>query len=205
MATCMYLTHPNVDIDPAVPVTNWDLSDVGIARLRKGLRQPWLVSVDHVITSTEKKALETGRLIANHLGIDSWAVDGLHENDRSSTGYLPPEEFEKVADEFFERPAVSIRGWERALDAQNRVVTAVKRALAELPDTASVLFAGHGGVGSLLRCHLMDAGITRNFDQPAGGGCYFFFDPEDLEKKSASAESTAWRRIEQLSDKVVKA
>lgn len=36
------------------------------------------------------------------------------ENDRSSTGFLPPEEFEVVADAFFAQPGVSVRGWETA-------------------------------------------------------------------------------------------
>ncbi|MDX5592073.1 histidine phosphatase family protein [Pseudovibrio sp. SPO723] len=198
MATCIYLTHPNVDIDPAIPVASWDLSDEGITRMKAGLRQPWLLSVDHVITSSEKKAIETGRIIANHLGVECWSEAGLQENDRSSTGYLPEEEFEEVANEFFARPAVNIRGWERALDAQTRIVSAIKGALAKLPDDEAVLFAGHGGVGSLLRCHLTNTGISREYDQYAGGGCYFFFDSADLTAKRASVKATEWRRIEDL-------
>ena len=42
----------------------------------------------------------------------------LHENDRSATGYLPPNQFEAMADRFFAEPQASVLGWERAVDAQ---------------------------------------------------------------------------------------
>jgi len=38
------------------------------------------------------------------------------------------------------------------------------------------LFVGHGGVGTLLFCHLSGYPISREFDQgPGGGGCFFEF------------------------------
>jgi hypothetical protein len=49
----------------------------------------------------------------------------MHENDRSATGFLPPDEFETVANRLFAEPLVSIRGWERAIDAQLRIVREV--------------------------------------------------------------------------------
>lgn len=200
MTYCIYLTHPNVDIDPATPVPHWDLSDKGRERLEQGLRQPWLLEIDHVISSREKKAIETGQIIASHLGMELITAAGLHENDRSSTGFLEPDEFEHVADEFFSRPAVSVRGWERALDAQSRVVTAIKQALTTIPSGEPVLFSGHGGVGTLLKCHLANNAIDRAFDQPpnVGGGCWFRFDPVDLEKCSASLESLKWQLIDEM-------
>ena len=54
----------------------------------------------------------------------------MHENDRSATGFLEPSEFERVADEFFARPTVSIGGWERAIDAQKRIVGEVEAVWA---------------------------------------------------------------------------
>ena len=62
------------------------------------------------------------RPMADRLGLTPIVIDGLGENDRSSTGYLPKAEFEAVADAFFARPEESVRGWERAVDAQRRIV-----------------------------------------------------------------------------------
>ncbi len=200
MTYCIYLTHPNVDIDPAAPVSQWDLSDKGRLRLEQGLRQPWLLEIDHVISSREKKAIETGQIIASHLGMELITAPDLHENERGATGFIEPEEFERVADEFFSRPAVSVRDWERALDAQSRVVAALKQALATIPNGEPVLFAGHGAVGALLKCHLANTAIDRAFDQPphVGGGCWFRFDPADLEACSADVNGLNWQLFDEL-------
>ncbi|WFE76404.1 histidine phosphatase family protein [Roseinatronobacter sp. S2] len=100
----------------------------------------------------------------------------MHENDRSATGFLPPDEFEAVADQFFAEPAKSVRGWETAEDAQRRIVTEVDACLAG-PQKGDILFVGHGGVGTLLFCALSGIRIDRRFDQGSGGGgCSFEFD-----------------------------
>ncbi|WP_068084860.1 histidine phosphatase family protein [Polycladidibacter stylochi] len=196
MTFCIYLTHPNVDIDPARPVSQWNLSDKGRARLEQGLSQPWLTQVDHVVCSSEKKALETGQVLAGHLGMELTTAPNLQENNRDATGYLPKEEFEQVADEFFARPAVNIRGWERALDAQNRIVKAITSVLKDTVDNESVLFVGHGGVGTLLKCHLANTAIARAHDQPNGGGYWFSFPKTALQTLSLPLEKLAWQPIE---------
>ena len=98
-------------------------------------------------------------------------VEDLGENDRSATGFLPPEEFERVADQFFAHPEQSIHGWERAVDAQSRIVRAVENIKGD-----SVAIVSHGAVGTLLYCHLAGKPIDRRWDQPPnGGGNYYGF------------------------------
>ena len=58
-----------------------------------------------------------------------------------------------VADQFFAVPNESVRGWERAADAQTRIVTEAMRVMRQAPD-GDILMVGHGGVGTLLYCHL---------------------------------------------------
>ncbi len=67
MTYCIYLTHPNVYIDPATPVPHWGLSDKGRGRLEQGLRQPWLLEIDHVISSRERKAYRNRRCLSSKL------------------------------------------------------------------------------------------------------------------------------------------
>lgn len=96
----------------------------------------------------------------------------MHENDRTSTGFLHPAEFEAVADQFFTHPAQSVRGWETAIEAQRRIVGESERVLSGV--TASdVLFVGHGAVATLLYGHYARLAISRRYDQPSGGGNYF--------------------------------
>lgn len=171
----VYLSHPQVAIDPAVPVPDWGLTDLGRRRTEALAEQAWLRGFRRIVASRERKAAETAGILAAALGLPAETPPSMHENDRSATGYLPPPEFEATADLFFRHPEESIRGWERAVDAQARTVGALTRALADAPDRPTI-FVGHGGVGTLLQCFCARLPISRAHDQPAGGGNHFGFD-----------------------------
>jgi broad specificity phosphatase PhoE len=173
-----YLTHPQVEIDPEVPVPDWGLSAVGKARVSALVEAGWLAGTTAVVSSGERKAIETAAPIAAALGVEMEIRQAMHKNDRSATGFLPPLEFEATANAFFAQPMASIRGWERAIDAQARIVREVDAVLSR-DQRGDVLFVGHGAVGALLRCHLAGIGITRSYDPYAAGGCYFTFAREN--------------------------
>ena len=139
------------------------------------LEQPWVGSIRRVVSSAERKAIETAEILAGQLGLTVEVREGMHENDRSATGFLPPPEFEAVADRFFASPHKSIRGWERAIDAQQRIVSEVE-AVLDAAVGGDIAFVGHGGVGTLLLLSLSNREISREADQPAGGGNYFAYD-----------------------------
>ena len=168
-----YLTHPQVEMNPSIPVPQWGLNATGRERVRALATAGWLAGTRHVISSGERKAIETATPLAAALGVSVVIVEAMHENDRSATGFLPPPEFEKVANEFFARPLESVRGWERAADAQARIVREAEAALARAVG-GDVLLVGHGAVGTLLYCHYAGLPIDRRYDQK-GGGNYFTF------------------------------
>ncbi|MDP3415270.1 histidine phosphatase family protein [Falsiroseomonas sp.] len=175
MAQVHFLTHPEVAIDPATPIPDWPLSARGLERSRAMLAQPWVAGIGAMFSSTERKACDMAAILAGHLGLGFTQVAALGENDRSATGYLPPAEFEATADAFFARPEESVRGWERAVDAQARIVAAVRSVLAQAPP-GDVAIIAHGGVGALLLCHIKGVTISREEDQPGvGGGNVFRF------------------------------
>jgi broad specificity phosphatase PhoE len=173
MTLHLYVSHPEVAINPAVPVPRWGLSDKGRARIRAFAAEPWLRRFRRLVSSDETKAVETGEALAAALGLELEVRDGLHENDRSATGFLPPPEFEATANAFFAHPETSIRGWERAADAQARIVANVGSILSEAPGAPTII-CGHGGVGTLLWCHCARRRIDRVHDQRGGGSCYAF-------------------------------
>ncbi len=70
----------------------------------------------------------------------------------------------------FARPSESVRGWERAVDAQARIVRAVNRIL-DAREHGDIAIVAHGGVGTLLLCHLLKEPISRGRDQPLAGSC----------------------------------
>lgn len=172
-----YLTHPQVEIDAAIPVPEWGLNATGGERVRALAAAGWLKGTTRVISSGERKAIETAGPLAAALGVGIEIIEAMHENDRSATGFLPPPEFESVANEFFGRPEDSVRGWERAVDAQARIVREAEAALAR-DKPGDVLLVGHGAVGTLLYCHYAGFPIDRRYDQK-GGGNYFTFTKAD--------------------------
>jgi broad specificity phosphatase PhoE len=184
-----YLTHPQVQIDPHVPVPSWRLSGVGAARVQALITAGWLAGTTLVVSSAEQKALETAEPLAAALGIPLEIRGKMHENDRSATGFLAPVEFESVANEFYAFPDQSIRGWECAVDAQARIVGEVE-AVLDRRHEGDVLFVGHGAVGTLLFCHYANITISRTYDQPSGGGYYFTM------TKANRRVLHSWRRME---------
>lgn len=183
----LYVTHPQVRIDPNVPVPEWGLSDIGAERARRATSRSWAGKLGLIVSSGERKAIETAEALAAASGAPIEVIEAMHENDRSATGFLAPPEFEKAADWFFANPHESFKGWERAIDAQARIVSNVEAVLARHDPEVPVAFVGHGGVGTLLKCHLQGKPIARQGDQPPGGGNLFCF---DLAKRAVSCDWT---------------
>lgn len=191
MAVVHCITHPEVVIDPAVPVPEWRLAPEGIRRMERALARPWLAGLGAVFSSAERKAREAAGMLAARCGCSPVILARLGENDRSATGYLPRAAFEAMADAFFANPAESIRGWETAVEAQRRVVAAFEQVLATAPDGKDVAIVFHGGVGALLLCHLKGVPISRAEDQPGGGGGHVY-----AVDRTSRALLSGWRRIE---------
>lgn len=188
MTDALYISHPEVVIDPAVPVPRWHLTDGAAARMRRfaaALPQPAAIWA-----STECKAIEAAGLLAAHFGLGVRIHAGLDEIDRSSTGYLPHDEHDRAADALFAHPELSHHGWERAADVQARVA----RAWAEIMEASPpgpVAVIGHGGAGTLLLCRLAAWPIDRRHDAPRAG-CAWVAD------RATGAVRQGWRPLEQV-------
>ncbi|WP_134500917.1 histidine phosphatase family protein [Microvirga pakistanensis] len=190
MTSLIFLTHPEVVIDPLVPVPQWPLNETGRRRMDRFAAALAGVRLSSVHASAERKAMDGAAIVAERFGLPYRTHEDLGENDRSATGYIAPPEFWEVVGEFFGRPHESIRGWERAIDAQTRIVNAMKRIAAE--ETGDALIVSHGGVGSLLMAHLQGVEIGRESrPQHPGGGCYLVMDRETFSLRED------WRSIEE--------
>lgn len=182
MTPVLYITHPQVVMDRDVPVPQWGLSEIGRNRAEMAAGRIDFPAGTVFIASTETKALELAEILAQSCAGNIFHDGALGENDRTATGFLPPDEFEDVADRFFATPNESVKGWERAIDAQVRIVGAVTRLCTANAAAPALVFCGHGAVGTLLKCHAGNRPISRNEDQPDGGGNIFAFSlaPEKL-------------------------
>ncbi|WP_171172647.1 histidine phosphatase family protein [Ruegeria sp. HKCCA0370] len=168
MPKLIIISHPEVSVDPAVPITEWGLNAVGRERVTEFASSEVLSNVTQIWTSGERKARETGEILAAPRALPVNCNLSLGENDRSATGYLPRDDFEAAADAFFAQPYTSYRGWETAVEAQKRI----HRAVTEIIHThhaGDLAIATHGAVGTLLWCALSDCSIDRKYDQPSQG------------------------------------
>lgn len=176
----LYVTHPQVNMDANVPVPLWGLSSRGRERAEAFARSGVVPVGSMIFSSRETKAMELADILAGSIGALVMSDHLMGENDRSATGFLPPALFEDTADRFFRAPDISIDGWERAVDAQKRIVDTVTTALASVPQGIPAVFCGHGAVGTLLKCHVAGRSIARSEDQSRladpGGGNGFVFD-----------------------------
>jgi broad specificity phosphatase PhoE len=169
-----FISHPNVVIDKEVPVPRWHLSTRGMERMVAGLSQPWISTISSIYCSTEQKAIDGAEVLAKHLALPFQMVEDLRENDRCSTGFLAPLEFELMANAFFAKPTTSVQGWERAIDAQQRIISAVTTIGNCDTTTGSIAIISHGAVGTLLYCWLTQKPISRQWDQPPNGGGNYY-------------------------------
>ena len=169
-----FITHPDVVIDPSIPVPRWGLSERGRRRMRCLLTRDWTARIEVIYCSTEQKALDGAVILSEATGIPHYQLATLGENDRSATGYLPTTEFEATVDAFFAHPNESIRGWEPAVAAQTRIVRALGQITRVALGVGPVAVVSHGGVGALLLCHLKGIPIARKEEQPGPSGGHYF-------------------------------
>lgn len=179
MPTLYFISHPEVTVDFNVPIERWDLSAKGRERLGALLTQPWLKNVHHLFSSNETKAKTTARAISKKLGVKNQVLMALGEMDRSSTGAMPLDQFNTLVDEFFANPTLSVRGWERGIDAQARIIRAIKSIIHQCNNPGDIVVVSHGGVGALLLSYLKSAPISRSEDQP-GQGHYFAINTDTM-------------------------
>lgn len=179
MPRILYISHPEVEIDPDVPVPDWGLTPFGRVRMARFAQDSLLKDVTSVWSSTERKAVDGALILGAALNLAPQAREDLGENDRSATGFVAPPRFWDLVEAFFASPDESVEGWETARAAQSRIVSAIREIAANAPQ-GDIAIVAHGGVGALTRAHLAGTEISRMFDQP-GQGHWFSFDREAWE------------------------
>jgi broad specificity phosphatase PhoE len=171
----LYVTHPQVVMDPDVPTPRWQLDEVGLERARRFAAHALLAPVRRIVSSDEPKALQLATALAagREVTVESSALFG--ETRRS--GYLDREAFERALDGLY--GGQPIAGWESAEAALTRMLSAVDAALAKHDLSQPIAFTGHGTVGTLLKCHYGRRALARGEDQrrmadPGGGNVFVF-------------------------------
>lgn len=163
----LYLSHPEVNIDPQVSAYEWELSEQGRRRLRAATRRGWPGRGWRLIASPEVKAQQTAEILSQAFALPLHTHPEMGAVDRRATGYVPQDQYDKLTSALFARPADGPVGWESADIASSRIMKCFQEVLAEVSD--DMIFVGHGAVGSFLWCALTKTPITRAARQRRGG------------------------------------
>jgi broad specificity phosphatase PhoE len=172
MSKLIYITHPEVTVDPEVPIDQWELSEEGFDSVERLLEWDLFDEVDYVYTSEEKKAYTVAEQIKRKCGIDYAKIKDLGEMDRSSTGVISPKEkYMEAVKSAYENPASGINGWESHLAVMLRNAKVIEE-LAKNHKDKTIMIVGHGGAGTTIKCFIKK--ILPNFSEdPQETGCYF--------------------------------
>jgi broad specificity phosphatase PhoE len=148
MCHLILVRHSQSRITPGVPASRWPLTEEG----RRGCKPlasklaKW--NPDLIVTSTEAKAIETGRHVATALGIPFQTVPNLHEHKRSSVQFTDRATFLSHIQALFAQPDKCVFGDESATQALARFSRAVNAVLETHPDQTIAIVA-HGTVIAL--------------------------------------------------------
>lgn len=140
--------HAMPTIVETMPANQWLLSDDGRVKtlLLAELLQPWQPA--RIITSHEPKASETGRIVAEKLGLPCQAFDDLHEHDRTNEPYEDAAKFKAKVAAFFAQPDQLVYGRETANATYQRFFAVMDRIYKSYLGQTTVIVA-HGTVISL--------------------------------------------------------
>jgi broad specificity phosphatase PhoE len=144
--------------------------------MEKLLSQPWIGNIEAIYCSTEQKAMDGAAILARHLSLDYGTLKTLGEIDRSSTGYLPADEFMATVEQFFAQADESVCGWETARQAQQRITDSVEAIVQMEKGRGDIAIVSHGGVGALYLCHLKGSPIGEERQPGTSGGCFYCFE-----------------------------
>jgi len=148
MKPLLLVKHSVPEIVEGMPAREWVLSEEGRERARKlaALLLPYQTEI--ILSSVEPKAWETASILAEVLGLTVQAVNGLQEHDRSTSPYYAKSEFEKLVQEYFEKPDLLVFGKETARQSLARFRETVETAVEAHRDKI-MMIVSHGTVISL--------------------------------------------------------
>jgi len=129
--------------------SQWRLSDEGRRRCEPLADRLAAYDLVAIVSSEEPKAVQTGQIVAEALGLTFETVPGLHEHERGVVRDLGSrEEFQAQVVRLFEHPGELVLGHETADQAHARFAGAVAHVVQEHP-AGNLAIATHGTVMTL--------------------------------------------------------
>jgi broad specificity phosphatase PhoE len=159
MAYLYLIRHPSTQPDPAIPASQWWLSETGRVEVHTLINLPIWKHITTVYTSTQPKTTVVGELVSLTYHIPFMALDALDEARRDR--WLDAEAFDAAQRAFFAHPQIApVRGWESASSAALRFIAALDHLLAVHKPGDSLAFVSHASILTLYAAHLREVEPT---------------------------------------------
>jgi broad specificity phosphatase PhoE len=141
--------HSLPEFITGMPASEWRLSEEGQERcmsLAERLREHGPAVI---VASQEPKAVETGQIVADVLGIPFDTAEGLHEHERGRVVSLANRrEFQARVASVFEQPEELVFGKETGTQARKRFARALDQVI-DLHPVGNLAVVSHGTVMTL--------------------------------------------------------
>ena len=160
MRKLILIKHASPQVQADLPPEQWPLSEEGKAKCQALARAVAALAPAVVVSIDERKAADTGDMVAGHLVVHCRVAADLHEHDRSNVPQLRSAEFISMMELLFRRPGDLVLGKETAVAALSRFRSALDEVLMEHAE-GNVSVVSHGTVIALL---LEKLGNRRGFE-----------------------------------------
>jgi len=152
--TYIFLRHAKVRKDTDAPSDTWVLSEEGIKFIEEVAATGIFDNIEKIITSSQKKCIQTAYFLADRLDKEIVTNPGLNEIDKGTDLIEDPEEYEEQVKKVFENYSESVSGWEPANHAFRRFQLAMDRIEQEYKHNI-ILIVSHGIVLTLYFNYLL--------------------------------------------------
>ncbi|PIW37318.1 MAG: hypothetical protein COW24_00875, partial [Candidatus Kerfeldbacteria bacterium CG15_BIG_FIL_POST_REV_8_21_14_020_45_12] len=178
MALIYFVTHPRSEVTPSVPMNKWQLSDQGLIEARRLLDLPWWQDVQELYSSPEPKALTVAQMVEVKYNLDVSIEECLRELDRKGDSVLEYDDFIAASKQVYTTPSESVRGWETAYDAADRIFRCITSSVKKSPDTVFAIIS-HPMIGGLFHSHINQSEPDYEQDDPKGTARFFVVNFEE--------------------------
>ena len=152
MRHLLLIRHAQTKVDPGAPAKTWRLEPSAYDACKALAGDLKRYTLRRIITSEEFKAEETGRAVAEALGIPYETAPNLYEHDRTGVPFMGETLFLQTMQASFEHPDKLVFGQETGAQARARFDGAVKEVLERYPDEPLAIVS-HATVMSLFIAH----------------------------------------------------
>ncbi|MCL5438975.1 MAG: phosphoglycerate mutase family protein [Patescibacteria group bacterium] len=141
--TFYFLRHGQTKKDSNIPISKWILSDKGESQAKKLAKEGVFNNAEIIFSSTEEKAYQTAKPIADKLGKEIIQLEEISELNRDKGGFMEPETYEDSVKDCLQHLDKSINNWETANQALERFSRKIEEVDKEYDDK-KILVVGHG-------------------------------------------------------------